>query len=182
MSFLFITPLLHHPSIYAHTDHDSLSRKRECVSQLAYRMCEDNAVETLMSFNFAGLANEVQEALAFKARNVDPRSLPAWSRILYTWYIRRGDYRNGEFVIAYCIIFLTPSVAALAMYQRARKVQDLIYDPSTFDSLAEEQLDAYSIAINALSLVDPKNAWILLPITLESAHEVGHHLLSMLRY
>jgi nuclear pore complex protein Nup160 len=49
-----------------------------------------------MSFNFAGLADEVQDALAFKARNVDPRVLPAWSRILYTWYIRRGDYRNGE--------------------------------------------------------------------------------------
>ncbi|KAF9468851.1 nucleoporin Nup120/160-domain-containing protein [Collybia nuda] len=129
--------------------------KQECVSQLAYRMCEDNAVETLMSFNFAGLSDEVQDALAFKARNVDPRSLPSWSKVLYTWYTRRGDYRN----------------AALAMYQRARKVQDLIYDPSTFDSLAEEQLDAYSIAINALSLVDPKNAWIVLPVTPESTHE-----------
>lgn len=58
-------------------------------------MCEDNAVETLMSFNFAGIADEVEAALSFKARNVDPRVRPCYSRILYLWYTRRGDYRNG---------------------------------------------------------------------------------------
>ncbi|KAF8227965.1 hypothetical protein L208DRAFT_1490549 [Tricholoma matsutake] len=117
--------------------------KRDCVSQLTYRMCEDNAVETLMSFNFAGIADEVEAALSFKARNVDPRVRPCYSRILYLWYTRRGDYRN----------------AALAMYQRARKLQDLIGDAASFASLAEEQLEGYNIAINSLSLVDQKNAW-----------------------
>ncbi|KAG5644918.1 hypothetical protein DXG03_007383 [Asterophora parasitica] len=122
--------------------------KRECVSQLAYRMCDDNAVERLMTFNFAGIVDEVEDALAFKARNVDPRVNPSYSRILYTWFIRRGDYRN----------------ASLAMYQRARKLQDLISDPTSFASLADEQLEAYNVAINALSLVDQKNAWVLLPL------------------
>lgn len=60
-------------------------------------MCEENAVEKLMSFNFAGFSDEVEDALAFKARNVDPRVRPFYSRILYTWYVLRGDYRNGEF-------------------------------------------------------------------------------------
>ncbi|GLB33440.1 putative nucleoporin Nup120/160 [Lyophyllum shimeji] len=129
--------------------------KRELVSQLTYRMCDDNAVETLMTFNFAGIADEVQDALAFKARNVDIRVHPSYSKILHTWFIRRGDYRN----------------AALAMYQRARKLQDLIHDPTSFASLAEEQLEAYLVAINALSLVEPKNAWVLLPMPADHFYE-----------
>ncbi|KAG6866010.1 hypothetical protein C0991_009682 [Blastosporella zonata] len=129
--------------------------QRECVSQLTYRMCDDKSVDTLMTFNFAGLVDEVEEALAFKARNIDPRMQPSYSRILYTWFIRRGDYRN----------------AALSMYQRARKIQDLIRDSTSFAALAEEQLEAYNIAINSLSLVDSKNAWVLLPVPADQAHE-----------
>lgn len=58
-------------------------------------MCEENAVEKLVAFEFVGISNEVEAVLAFKARNADPRLRPCYSRILYTWYIRRGDYRNG---------------------------------------------------------------------------------------
>ncbi|KAF7354945.1 hypothetical protein MSAN_01409400 [Mycena sanguinolenta] len=96
-----------HASLIA-TPYEKL--KRECVGQLVYRMCEENAVEKLVSFNFPGFADEVEEALAFKARNVDPRIQPSYSRILYSWHTFRGDHRN----------------AALVMYQRARKLQDLI--------------------------------------------------------
>lgn len=70
-------------------------RRRDSISQLLYRMCEENAVDRLMTLNFAGLADEVEDALAFKARNADPRIRPFYSRILYTWYVSRGDYRNG---------------------------------------------------------------------------------------
>lgn len=73
-----------------------MSRKRDCVSQLTYKMCEDNAVDALMSFNFAGMASEVEDALSFKARNVDPRLRPSYSDILYTWYTRKGDHKNGK--------------------------------------------------------------------------------------
>jgi nuclear pore complex protein Nup160 len=58
------------------------------------------------------------------------------------------------------------------MYQRARKLQDLINDAVSFASLAEDQLEGYNIAINALSLVDQKNAWVLLPISTDTVHEV----------
>ncbi len=71
-------------------------RRRDFTSHLVYRMCEDHAVDRLMALNFAGLSDEVEEALSFKARNADPRIRPFYSRILYTWYISRGDYRNGE--------------------------------------------------------------------------------------
>ncbi|KAF8211558.1 nucleoporin Nup120/160-domain-containing protein [Mycena galopus ATCC 62051] len=124
-------------------------QKRECVGQLVYRMCEENAVEKLVSFNFPGFADEVEEALAFKARNVDPRIQPSYSRILYSWHTFRGDHRN----------------AALVMYQRARKLQDLITsDLSLSTTLAGQQKEAYMVAINSLSLVDQRNAWFLLPV------------------
>ncbi|KAG6833626.1 hypothetical protein H0H87_004253 [Tephrocybe sp. NHM501043] len=129
--------------------------QRDFASQLAFRMCDEKAVDKLMAFNFAGLGDEVAEALAFKARNMDSRAQPSYSRILYTWFIRRGDYRN----------------AALAMYQRARRLQDIITDTTSFTSLAEEQLEAYGLAINSLSLVDLKNAWVLLPLPADNAHE-----------
>jgi hypothetical protein len=59
-------------------------------------MCEEHAIERLMSFNFVGLVDEVEGSLSFKARNADPRVQPFYSRILYTWYVTHGDYRNGE--------------------------------------------------------------------------------------
>ncbi|OCH95867.1 hypothetical protein OBBRIDRAFT_744376 [Obba rivulosa] len=128
---------------------------RECISLLVYRMCEENAVERLMTLNFAGFADEVEDALSFKARNADPRVRPFYSRILYTWYISRGDYRN----------------AAQTMYLRARKVATLMDDPSGFFNVAELQLEAYVLALNALSLVDKRNAWIVMPVTAETGHE-----------
>lgn len=68
-------------------------------------MCEDNAVEKLVSFNFPGFADEVEESLAFKARNVDPRIHPNYSRILYSWHTFRGDHRKGI-----CISSMMPVV------------------------------------------------------------------------
>jgi len=59
-------------------------------------MCEEHAIERLMSFNFVGLVDEVEASLSFKARNADPRVQPFYSRILYTWYVTHGDYQNGE--------------------------------------------------------------------------------------
>jgi nuclear pore complex protein Nup160 len=61
-------------------------------------MCENDAIDAFMSFDFAGIAKEVEAALSFKARNADPDSRPAYAHILYTWYVRRGDYRDGMFL------------------------------------------------------------------------------------
>jgi hypothetical protein len=150
--------------------------KADRVLRLVYRMCEENQVEKLMSFNFAGFADEVQDALGFRACHMDPRSRPFYSRILYSWYISRGDYRNGTFGCIrhrHCLSF---PAAALTMYQRARRLQQPTGDPLDFVSLAEEQLEAMMVAINALSLVDRQSAWIAVPVLKETAivgHEVG---------
>ncbi|KAI0317893.1 hypothetical protein OF83DRAFT_1171570 [Amylostereum chailletii] len=132
------------------TPHDRL--RRDCARQLVYRMCEEHAIEQLVSFSFTGISDEVVESLSFKARNADPRARPSYSRILYTWYVSRGDYRN----------------AALVMYQRARKLGALAKDPKQYLVLTDQQLEAYTVAMNALALLDQKNAWIVLPISYES--------------
>lgn len=58
------------------------------------------------------------------------------------------------------------------MYQRARKLAVLIEQHHAFRDLAEQQLEAYIIAMEALALVDRKNAWIVIPVTAETEHEV----------
>ncbi|KAH9005802.1 nucleoporin Nup120/160-domain-containing protein [Lactarius hatsudake] len=133
------------------TPHELL--RRDCAQHLVHRMCEEHAVERLMSFNFVGIADEVESALSFKARNADPRVQPFYSRILYTWYVTHGDYRN----------------AALAMYQRSRKLTALInaVDPAQYFALGEQQLEALIISSNALALLDQKDAWIVIPLVPE---------------
>lgn len=153
-------------------------RKRECTSQLVYRMCEEHAVDRLTTYNFARLSDEVEDALSFKVRNADPRIRPFYSRILYTWYITRGDYRNGQLPDRPSPMSIIDTIlrllAALTMYQRARKLANVIgSNPDQFISLAEQQLEAFVVSINALSLIDPKSAWFVLPLSAETGNEVS---------
>ena len=58
------------------------------------------------------------------------------------------------------------------MYQRARKLGTLAADPSNFVPMAELQIEAYLGAVNALTLVDQKVAWIAIPLAPESDYVV----------
>ncbi|KAG6329594.1 hypothetical protein ID866_9496 [Astraeus odoratus] len=131
------------------------SVRKECISQLVYRMCEENAVEALVSLNFAGFSAEVDDALAFKARNTDPRVRPFYSRILYTWYTRRGDHRS----------------AARTMFMRARKLQEVSGNSAEMISLMGDQMESYLLAINSLSLLEEKNAWFVVRTSTDYASE-----------
>ena len=67
--------------------------------------------------------------------------------------------------------------AALVMYQRARKLATLAAEPESFVSMAELRVEAYLGAVNALSLVDQKVAWIAIPLAAESDYTVRCPLL-----
>lgn len=137
-----------------------------------YRICEGNAIDQLTTYNFAGFTDEVEATISFKARNVDPRIRPNYSRILYSWHTLRGDYRNGTPCHLGIHSYVNTRVAALAMYQCARKLHDIVTTSSALlAELADEELEAYMIAMNSLSLVDPKNAWILIPGSVESERD-----------
>jgi len=49
------------------------------------------------------------------------------------------------------------------MYQHARRISEAKIQPDEYLDVARLQSQSYRAAINALSLVDPKNAWITLP-------------------
>ena len=60
------------------------------------------------------------------------------------------------------------------MYQRARKLATLRSgNAQLFVSLGELQLEAYTVSINALSLVDSRCSWIVLPLPADPGNEVS---------
>ena len=85
-------------------------------------------------------------------------------------------YHEGRLPQWFVASFLPPVIlrrntripAALVMYQRARKLATLAAEPSNFVPMAELQMEAYLGAVNALSLVDQRAAWIAIPLTAES--------------
>lgn len=56
------------------------------------------------------------------------------------------------------------NLAALAMYLRARKLSEATTDVSGLVILAEQQAEALLLAINSLTLLERKNAWIVAPL------------------
>jgi len=120
--------------------------RQQYVSNLVYKMCEEEALDQLLSMNFQGFEEDVETSLSFKARNADPRTVPNYAHILYTWYANRGDFRN----------------AALVMYMRARKLSEISTISSSPDE-SEQQVEALVVTMNSLKLLDQKNAWILVP-------------------
>lgn len=107
-------------------------------------MCEANEIGRLNSLGFIGFQKEVEERLNFKARNSDPLRTPNYYDVLYSWHISRGDYRSaGETMYAKAVRFGEASTTRLNRLE-----------------LAAFRARSYLGAINALSLVDKRNAWI----------------------
>lgn len=107
-------------------------------------MCESNEVDRLLRFSWSGLQEEFEKTIAFRARNSDPLAVPNYFAILYAYHSNRADYRS----------------AAIAMYQHGRKVGELAIKGGAFQFLLTQQCQSYLAAINALSLVPDKHAWI----------------------
>lgn len=121
--------------------------KRDLLGQLISGMCEAGQVGRLTRLGFIGFQRDVEERLTFKARNSDPLKAPNYYRVLYSWHIARGDYRS----------------AAEIMYAQGQRFASLLASSSgriSPYSLSAMQAQSYLAAINALALVDKRNAWI----------------------
>jgi nuclear pore complex protein Nup160 len=126
--------------------------KRDLLGQLISAMCEANEVGRLVSLGFIGFQRDVEERLNFKARNSDPLRTPNYYKVLYSWHISRGDYRSaGEIMYAQGQRFAEASSAKFGHYE-----------------LAAMRAQSYLAAINALSLVDKRNAWISVQVGVEA--------------
>ena len=62
------------------------------------------------------------------------------------------------------------------MYQFARRLSSYLSSPLEFVTISEMQSHAYLVAMNALSLIDPKSAWISMPAVPEAVTQVRVHL------
>lgn len=57
------------------------------------------------------------------------------------------------------------------MYQRARKLQEISSKPADVILLIEDQLESYLLAINSLSLLEQKNAWVVVQLPASNAKD-----------
>ncbi|KAI9644836.1 hypothetical protein NHQ30_006863 [Ciborinia camelliae] len=119
---------------------------------LITKMCESSHATQLISFPFLGLQDLVDEILAQKCANiVEVTNGVPYHKILYAWRIQHSDFRG----------------AAAISLERLYRLQASSESDSKLGSgeLGEEGetlvTKQYVAVINALSCVDPKQAWIL---------------------
>lgn len=133
--------------------------RRDCIRTLISTMCEggESCVAQLLGMNFAGMQNEVERNLSFKARNSNPTSSPNFYSILYSYHISRGDYKS----------------AGAVMYQQAHRLADLhrhqvdkvvrpipsLAAAEEYVAIAIQQARSYLASINALSMLSEQDAW-----------------------
>ncbi|KAJ2491721.1 hypothetical protein IWW37_002045 [Coemansia sp. RSA 2050] len=121
-------------------------QQQDCLRLLVSVLCErEGGVATLCRLSFPGLHEHVEQNLLFKARHCDLLAKPNHFRILYSFHVYRGNYRN----------------AASAMYQYARRLSALMLHTGDVAHILAEQGQALLACINGLSLVDAQYAWVV---------------------
>ena len=114
---------------------------------LVTKMCESSFVSELVMLPFLGLQDMVDEILAQKCQSIVEVTVGVpYHKILYAWRIKRSDFRG----------------AASISLERLQKLQ---YAGEGDRALGEDVLETpvtkqYIALINALSCVDPNQAWI----------------------
>lgn len=121
--------------------------QHSCLKKLVERMCETSQTSELIALPFSGLQEEVDDILFQKCKNTTDvvRGTP-YHNILYAWRITHNDYRG----------------AAAALHDRLQKLRqagegDKLAGEDVLDTAVTKQ---FLMLINALSCVDPKQAWI----------------------
>ncbi|KAI9475093.1 hypothetical protein LPJ78_004407 [Coemansia sp. RSA 989] len=118
----------------------------DCLRHLTGVLCErEGGVAILCRLSFPGLQEEIEHNLLFKARHSDPLVRPSYYKILYSFHVYRGNYRN----------------AASAMYQYARRLGVAMRHAGDVARLLVEQGQALLACVNGLSIVDRQYAWVV---------------------
>lgn len=118
------------------------------LHELITKMCENSYATDLTELPFVGLHDEVDDYLTSKChRIVDVTVGVPYHNILYAWRIRRNDFRG----------------AAAISLERLQRLQESGEGDRTLaqDDLETPVTKQFKALINALSCVDPKQAWIL---------------------
>lgn len=118
------------------------------VRTLVTKMCESSYASQLTELPFIGLQDAVDSILAQKCQSiVDVTVGVPYHKILYAWRIKRSDFRGAA----------TISLERLQRLQQSGDGDKIIGE----DGLETPVTKQYIALINALSCVEPKQAWIL---------------------
>ncbi|ROV97956.1 hypothetical protein VSDG_04856 [Cytospora chrysosperma] len=121
--------------------------QRSCLRKLVERMCETAQTSELTTLPFSGLQDQVDEMLDQKCKaTADVVRGTPYHKILYAWRITHNDYRG----------------AAAILHDRLQKLKQAGEGdrPAGEDMLDTTVTRQFLMLINALSCVDPKQAWI----------------------
>ncbi|KAH6646460.1 nucleoporin Nup120/160-domain-containing protein [Truncatella angustata] len=135
---------LAHTTLVAMMDH---ALQRSLLRTLIEKMCDGLHNSELVELPFPNLENAVDDILAQRCRDtVDVMTDKPWHQILYSWRIKRNDYRGAAAILLDRIHKL-----------RSRADADDVVGEDVLDTVITRQ---YLMLINTLSCVDEKQAWI----------------------
>ncbi|KAI1814740.1 nucleoporin Nup120/160-domain-containing protein [Poronia punctata] len=121
--------------------------QHSCLRALIQKMCDNLHNSELVALSFPGLQNAVDEILAQKCQQtLDVVTGVPYHQILFSWRIKRNDYRGAATIL-------------LDRIQKLRQMGegDQFTGEDTLDTIITRQ---YLMLINVLSCVDQKQAWI----------------------
>ena len=122
--------------------------KLSSLRTLVTKMCEASSASRLIDLPFIGLQENVDEILAQKCLSIiDVTVGVPYHKILYAWRIKRSDFRGAAAI----------SLERLQRLQQSSGGNHALGEDG-FETLVTKQ---YVAVINALSCVDPRQAWIL---------------------
>lgn len=132
--------------------YSDLSLQHSSLRRLVEHICTAASTSQLFEMPFLGLQDAVDEILAQKCHSVvDTNAGVPYHQILYTWRIRHSDFRGAAAV----------SLDRLQKIQAFGFKEKLPTAQATQDGFDTPVTRQYLALINALSCVDPKQAWIL---------------------
>lgn len=135
---------LAHSSLQSFKD-DAL--RHSSLRKLVDRMCESCHNHELVGLSFPGMQQDVDDILTQRCKStMDVVQGSPYHQLLYSWRIKHDNYRG----------------AATVLFDRIQKLRlvgegDKIAGDDTFDTPVTKQ---YLLLINALTCVEPKQAWI----------------------
>ena len=121
--------------------------RHSALRTLVTKMCESSYASDLVQLPFIGLQDMVDEILVSKCQGIVEVTVGVpYHKILYAWRIKRNDFRG----------------AAAIIMERLQKLQQAGEGDRTLGEgvLETPVTKQYVALINALSCVDPKQAWI----------------------
>ncbi|PFH57403.1 hypothetical protein XA68_15118 [Ophiocordyceps unilateralis] len=135
---------LAHTSLFSMKDE---ALRRSSLRLLVDKMCDTYHSTELVALPFPGMQQEVDAMLAQRCKaSADPVHGFPYHQVLYSWRIRRNNYRGAAAV-------LLDRIQRLKLAGEGDKMtgEDVLDTPVTRQ---------YLLLINALSCVDPKQAWV----------------------